>query len=110
MRLVNLMLQDGADTKTLGAKTKENREECDRLEMELARPPQGSNVVLHPTAIKAFADKLLAKSSDPFRSNRARLEMTMTALDDMGELGRTWADHPGCSVTPEAGVTGIRRD
>ena len=30
---------------------------------------------------------MIARSSDPLRSNRAKLEMTMTALDDMGELG-----------------------
>jgi DNA invertase Pin-like site-specific DNA recombinase len=33
MRLVNLLLQDGADMKTLGAKTKENGQERGRLEM-----------------------------------------------------------------------------
>ncbi|WP_425475712.1 recombinase family protein [Mesorhizobium hunchu] len=87
MRLVKLMLQDGADTKTLGAITKENGQERDRIELELSRLPQGSNVILHPAAIKAFAKKLLARNSDPLRSNRAKLEMTMTALDDMGELG-----------------------
>ena len=86
-RLVKLMLQDGADTKSLGAITKENAQERDRLEIDLARLPKGSNVILHPTAIKAFADKLLTRSSDPLRSNRAKLEMTMTVLDDMGELG-----------------------
>ena len=87
MRLVNLMLLDGADTKTLGTKTKENAQERERLELELARLPQGSKVVLHPASIKRFADKLTARSFIPHCSNRAKLEITLTTLDDIGELG-----------------------
>mgnify|MGYP001616909443 CR=1 FL=1 len=60
-------------------------QERDRLEQELARLPQASNVVVHPAAVKAFADRLCAASKDPLRSNRAKLEMTLTMLDDMGE-------------------------
>ena len=86
MRLVNLMLQDGADAKALGAKTKENAQERDRLELELTRLPQGSNVILHPASIKRLAAKLASTSSKPHYSNRAKLEMTLTALDGMGEL------------------------
>ncbi|WP_411841086.1 recombinase family protein, partial [Shinella zoogloeoides] len=86
-KLVNLMLQDGADTKALGAKTKENAEERDRLELELSRLPQPSNIVLHPTAITSFAKRLMTKSSNPYRSNRAKLEIALTEMDEMGGLG-----------------------
>ncbi|EKF43661.1 recombinase, partial [Nitratireductor indicus C115] len=73
--------------KTLGAKTKENGEKRDRLEIELSRLPPASNIVLHPTAIAAFAQRLMQKSSNPHRSNRAKLEVALGLMDDMGELG-----------------------
>lgn len=44
-KLVNIMLLDGADTQTLGAKTKENAKDRDRLELELSRLPHLSNIV-----------------------------------------------------------------
>ena len=86
MRLVNLMLQDGVDARTLGLKSKQNGEERDRLELELASLPQKNNVILHPTAIKAFADRLQKPSTDPLRQNRAVLEVMLSEMGDAGDL------------------------
>ncbi|TPI21480.1 hypothetical protein [Mesorhizobium sp. B4-1-1] len=61
--------------------------ERDELKQELARLPKGSNVILHPTAITAFADKLTTRSASHIHNRRAKLEATLHLLDDMGELG-----------------------
>ncbi len=86
-KLLDLMLQDVSDTKILGLKTKENAKERDRLEIELSRLPQPSNIVLRPTAITNFAQLLMRKSSNPYRSSRGRLELVLTEMDEMGKLG-----------------------
>ena len=86
MRLVNLMLQDGVDARALGAKTKQNAQERDRLELELAGLPEKNNIVLHPTAIKAFADRLKKPSTNPLRQNRAVLEVMLSEMGDAGDL------------------------
>ncbi|WP_440589614.1 recombinase family protein [Pelagibacterium mangrovi] len=78
MRLVELMLLDGADTATLGAKTKVNGAERDQLQLELASLPEGTTVTVHRAAIENFARKL--------STARAKLEMTLAMLEDMGEL------------------------
>jgi site-specific DNA recombinase len=83
-RLVRLMMQDGADEKTLGAMTKANGQERDALEAELARLPRGATVTVLPSAIDAFATKLAAA--------RPKLEMALHMLDEFGELSRLIRD------------------
>ena len=67
-------------------------QERNRLKLELARLAQVDNVVVHPTAVKTFAERLRVASNDPRRSTRGRLEMTLTMLHDMGELSRLARD------------------
>jgi len=87
-RLLDMLLKGIGEQGAIDARMKAQGQERDRLKQELARLPQSSNVVVHPAAVKAFADRLCAASKDPLRSNRAKLEMTLTMLDDMGELSQ----------------------
>ena len=54
--------------------------ERDRLRAELEREPPASNVIVHPTAVTAFAERL--------KANRAKLAMALHLLDDRGDLHR----------------------
>lgn len=56
------------------------RRECRELDNELSRLPVGSNVRIHPTAIKAFADRLSASLT--------KREFALNMLDEWGELSR----------------------
>lgn len=87
-RLLDWALEGFGDEVVHLAKIKVLGQERDRLKQELARLPQASNVVVHPAAVKAFTERLCAASKDPLHSNRAKLEMTLTMLNDMGELSR----------------------
>jgi hypothetical protein len=60
--------------------------ERDELRAELVNLPVGSSVILHPKAIKALADKLSSRSASHVDNRRAKLEATISMLDDMGEL------------------------
>lgn len=85
-RLLDLLLQGKGEQDTVDARMKAQGRERDELKQELSRLPVGSNVILHPTAIKHLADRLTGQSTNPFRLGRAKLEMTLHMLDDMGEL------------------------
>lgn len=85
VRLVDLMVSGAADTETLGAKSKELGRERDDLRIELASLPKGSNIVVHPAAITRFAENL-TKSRDYLHLAKAKMEMTLHMLDDLGEL------------------------
>ncbi|WP_029660477.1 recombinase family protein [Aliihoeflea sp. 2WW] len=85
-QLLGLLMKGIGDQDAIDARMKAQGAERDDLKQELASLPKGNNVVLHPTAIKAFANRLMGKAIDPLRPPRARLEMTLILLDDMGEL------------------------
>lgn len=79
-RLLDWMLKGVGDAEALSAKMKVQGEERDRLKEELVSLPPASNIVVHPSAIKSFAEKL--------RTHRPTLERALDMLDDMGELSR----------------------
>ena len=79
-RLMDWALEGIGDEREHLRKVKELGEERDQLEQELERLPQAVNVVVLPSAIQSFANKL--------RSSRAKLHMALHLLDDMGELSR----------------------
>jgi hypothetical protein len=85
-RLLDLLMKGMGDQDAIDARMKAQGRERDELKLELARLPKGNNVILHPTAIKAFADKLMSKSTSHVDNRRAKLEATISMLDDMGEL------------------------
>ena len=100
-RLVDLMIGGIADAETLGVKSKELGRERDDLRIELASLPEASNIVVHPSAIQHFAQKLAG--------SRTKLEYALHILDDMGELQELVRDVIK-SVTlskDEDGATGI---
>jgi site-specific DNA recombinase len=78
MRLLDWVMKGLGDETEQLARMKKMGEERDRLTLELDRLPRGSNIVVLPTAIKAFAEKL--------KASRAKLHMTLSMLEDMGEL------------------------
>ncbi|WP_440412085.1 recombinase family protein [Neorhizobium petrolearium] len=79
-RLLDLMLKNIGDPNTLSARMKAQGEERDRLKEELRTLPQSKAILVHPAAVKRFAEKLLAY--------RPKLELALNMLDDMGELPR----------------------
>ncbi|MCO6387798.1 recombinase family protein [Aliihoeflea sp. 40Bstr573] len=85
-RLLDLLMAGKGDQDAIDARMKAQGAERDDLKQELASLPKGNNVVLHPTAINAFAGKLMGRATDPLRSPCARLEMALNLMDDMGEL------------------------
>lgn len=79
-RLLDWMLQGVGDADALASKMKAQGEEKKSLKVELAALPAGTNIAVHPAAIKSFAQRL--------QDNRPKLEMALHLLDDVGELSR----------------------
>ncbi|WP_409530006.1 recombinase family protein [Shinella zoogloeoides] len=79
-RLTDMLMRGLGDTRIIDKRIKEQAEERADLERELRSLPEASNIVVLPSAIKHFADKL--------RKSRAKTEVVLQTLDDMGELPR----------------------
>jgi len=77
-RYIDLTLKDIVTEAELAARMSEIRTERAELEEELSRLPVGNNVRIHPTAIKAFAERLGA--------SLAKREVALNMLDEWGEL------------------------
>jgi hypothetical protein len=77
-RLMEWALNGVGDETEHLAKMKELGQERDKLAEQLERLPHGTNVIVLPTAIQHFADRL--------RESRAKLHVALSLLDDMGEL------------------------
>ena len=85
--LLGLLMRGRGDQDAIDARMKAQGRERDDLKEEIARLPRGSNVILHPTAIKSLADKLTTPSASRLHNRRAKLEATLHLLDEMRELG-----------------------
>ncbi|MBZ9673790.1 hypothetical protein [Mesorhizobium sp. ES1-3] len=85
-RLLNLLMEGKGDQDAVDARMKAQGKERNELKLELARLPVSGKVILHPTAIKAFAERLMGKNTSYLQSKRAKLEATLSMLDAMGEL------------------------
>jgi len=86
-RLLDMLLEGVGEKEAIDARMKSQGQERDDLKTQLASLPIGGNVIFHPSAIKHLADKLTTHSKKPLWSNRAKLELTLSMLDDMAELG-----------------------
>lgn len=78
--ITKLLMKGLGDEQALDAASKELGAERERLKAELAKEPPASNVVVHPTAVTAFAERLQA--------NRNKLELALHMLDGAGDLQR----------------------
>jgi hypothetical protein len=85
-KLLDLLIKGMGDQDAIDARMKAQGRERDDLKAELASLPVGSNVIFHPKTIKALADKLTSRSTSHTDNRRAKLEATISMLDDMGEL------------------------
>jgi hypothetical protein len=85
-KLLDLLMKGMGDQDAIDARMKAQKRERDELRGELASLPVGSNVIFHPKAIKALADKLSSRSTSHVDNRRAKLEATISMLDDIGEL------------------------
>ena len=83
--ITRLLMKGIGDEQALGAASKELGAERDRLKAELEKEPPASNIVVHPTAVAAFA-KSLNTSRDYLHSAKAKREMTLHMLHDRGDL------------------------
>ena len=83
--ITRLLMKGIGDEQALDAASKELGAERDRLKAELEKEPPASNVVVHPTAVAAFA-KSLTTSRDYLHSAKAKLELTLHNLHDRGDL------------------------
>lgn len=84
-RITTMMIKGLGDEQALDAASKELGVERDRLKADLDKQPPASNIVIHPTAVAAFA-KSLATSRDYLHSAKAKLELTLQNLRDRGDL------------------------
>lgn len=85
-RLLDMLLNNEGVRSAVDARMKSQDAERQQLVAKLATIPEGSNVVLHPTAIKHLAAKLKGPARDWLHSPRARLTVALDQLHDMGEL------------------------
>lgn len=85
-RLLDLLMKGKGDQDAIDARMKAQGRERDELRAELASLPVGSNVILHPNAIKVLAERLSSRSTSHAANRRAKLEATISMLNDMGEL------------------------
>ncbi|MCB8836909.1 recombinase family protein [Aurantimonas sp. VKM B-3413] len=86
-RLLDMLLNQIGDQNAIDARMKSQGRERQQLVQELGSLPAGGNAILQPTAIKRLSEKLSARTTNPLRSTRAELEMTIHMLGDMDELG-----------------------
>lgn len=78
--ITRLLMKGIGDEQALDAASKELGTERDRLKAELDREPPVSNIVIHPTAVAKFAERL--------KASRAKLEYALHMLDEAGDLQR----------------------
>ena len=83
--ITRLLMKGIGDEQALDAASKELGAERDRLKAELDKEPPASNIVIHPTAVAAFA-KSLTTSRDYLHSAKAKRELTLHYLHDRGDL------------------------
>lgn len=84
-RITTMMIKGLGDERALDAASKELGAERGRLQAELDREPPASNIVIHPTAVAAFA-KSLTISRDYLHSAKAKRELNLYNLHDRGDL------------------------
>ncbi|HWW64118.1 MAG TPA: recombinase family protein [Sphingomonadaceae bacterium] len=78
---INKLLAKGiGDEQSLDAMSKELRAEHDQLQAQLDKEPPASNVVVHPAAVAAFAERL--------KASRIKLETALHLLEGTGDLHR----------------------
>jgi len=71
---------DTGEKSGLDAMSKELRAEHDQLQAQLDKEPPASNVVVHPAAVAAFAERL--------KASRIKLETALHLLEGTGDLHR----------------------
>ena len=79
-RLTDLLIAGIGDIRVIDNRIKAQAEERLRLEKEITTLPQVRSISVHPSAIKAFAERISV--------HRPKFEMALYLLDDMGELSR----------------------
>ncbi|MCR6501337.1 hypothetical protein MUO32_20080 [Shinella sp. CPCC 101442] len=79
-RLTDMLIDGIGDSRVIDSRIKAQAQERTQLENEIKTLPQLRSISVHPSAIKAFAEKISV--------HRPKFEMALYLLDEMGELSR----------------------